>query len=361
MLSIQENQDSLNQYSQLLASLHLDSKKNELKELKVKSSTSDLWSDTKSASTLLRTIGVLEKQVQEIEEFEKLISDLQVAYDLKDEEEIHSIRSQINTLYNSLKMGTYLTGKFDSSGAIMSIHSGAGGVDAQDFSAMLMHMYQAFSKNQDWEWTIVAMSKGEEAGIKSAMIEIKGQDVYGLLKEEAGVHRLVRISPFNAGKTRETSFALVELLPDSVSEVVEIDEISEKDLKWDYFMASGNGGQSVNTTYSAVRLTHIPSNLSVTCQNERSQNQNKIQAMKYLKNKLAVIEAKKNEELKRELKGTFQLIEWGNHIRSYVLHPYKMVKDHRSGWQTNQPETLLEKGELLDIIWAQKMKNSSNG
>ena len=216
-------------------------------------------------------------------------------------------------------------------------------------------MYQAFAKKQGWVSELTYLSAGEEGGVKTATLKIKGQFAFGLLKEEAGVHRLIRLSPFNAGHTRETSFAMVEVLPEGLDEEVEID-LEEKDLRWDYFMSSGKGGQSVNTTYSAVRVVHLPTGISVTCQNERSQQQNKLQALKYLKNKLAILKLKEQQQLKEELRGDWQSPEWGSQIRSYVMHPYKLVKDHRSGCETQDVEGVLAGEGLLDFIWAMKRR-----
>jgi len=211
----------------------------------------------------------------------------------------------------------------------------------------------------NWEVNLISLSNGEEGGVKSATIEVRGLQSYGYLKEEAGVHRLVRISPFNSGGTRETSFALVEVIPDNVIDEVEAFEIKEEDLKWDTFMAGGKGGQSVNTTYSAVRVTHLPTKIVVVCQNERNQIQNRQIALKHLKNKLAVLEVQKHQELKKELRGEFHSPEWGSQIRNYVLHPYKLVKDTRSGFETTNVDKILEQGELLEIIWSVKKAKGS--
>jgi peptide chain release factor 2 len=197
----------------------------------------------------------------------------------------------------------------------------------------------------NWKSTIVDMTSGSEGGVKTATIKLEGDDLYGLLKEESGVHRLVRLSPFNSAHTRETSFALVEVMPLDI-ETVNI-EIHEKDLKWDFFMAGGHGGQSVNTTYSAVRVTHLPTKTVVTCQNERSQIQNKQMA------------DEKNSAARGELKGSEKSASWGNQIRSYVMHPYKMVKDLRSAYETNNVDNVLVRGDIMPIIWSVKRWNKT--
>lgn len=360
MLTAQEFTTKINAYTALAETLKIDTIQQELDELQIHLSDNSLWDDASHAAMIHKRAGELTKEIATYTAFIDHINDLQAAFDLKDEQEIDALLTLLDSEHDELKKKMYLNGRFDTSGAVLAIHTGAGGVDAQDFSAMLLHMYQAFAKNQEWSFDIVSLSEGEEAGIKSAMIEIQGRNAYGLLKEEAGVHRLVRISPYNSGKTRETSFSLVEVIPDNLHEILATDDIDEKDLKWDYHMSSGKGGQSVNTTYSAVRLTHIPSGITVTCQNERSQQQNKMQALKYLKNKLAVLEASKLDDMKKDIRGEFHSIEWGNHIRSYVLHPYKMVKDHRNGWQTSQPDEILEQGNLLPLIWSLKMKENAD-
>jgi peptide chain release factor 2 len=312
-----------------------------------------VWDDPHKAGKLNQQLSIIDGQINLIDEYRKLIDDLQAAFEMADDQEYLSIDEKVLKAYEHLQNLNFMSGKFDQHNAIVSIHSGAGGVDAMDFAAMLTSMYQAFCKKEGFEYEIISISPGEEGGIKSISFEVRGRHSYGYLKEEVGVHRLVRISPFNSGKTRETSFALVEVVPADLENEINI-SIDEKDLRWDFYQASGKGGQSVNTTYSAVRLVHIPTNITVTCQNERSQVQNKAQAMKYLKNKLVALELKKQKDLENELKGTFVSAEWGSQIRNYVLHPYKMVKDLRSGWETNNTDRVLEEGDLMPIIWSVK-------
>lgn len=313
----------------------------------------EIWNDPHRVGKLNQELSIVEGKIELIDEYRSLLGDIQVAFEMADDLEFEETNQKVLKAYEHLQNQNFLNGKFDTHNAVVSIHAGAGGVDAMDFAAMLASMYQAFCKRENFDYEIISISPGEEGGLKSVSFEIRGKYAFGYLKEEVGVHRLVRISPFNSGKTRETSFALVEVIPADLEGEVNV-TIDEKDIRWDFYQASGKGGQSVNTTYSAVRLVHIPTNITVTCQNERSQVQNKAQAMKYLKNKLVALELKKQKDLENELKGAFISAEWGSQIRNYVLHPYKMVKDLRSGWETNDTNRVLEEGDLMPIIWSVK-------
>ncbi len=254
---------------------------------------------------------------------------------------------ELETLYRKNRFVALLSKKYDDHNAIFSIHSGAGGVDAQDWADMLLRMFLRYCEKKGFSTDVIELSRGERGGVKTAVVEARGPYAYGLLKSEAGVHRLVRLSPFNPAHTRETSFALLELLP--LLDQQEEFKVDEKDLKIEANTASGHGGQSVNTTYSAIRVTHIPSGIKVSIQNERSQHQNRELAMKILMSRLKTLEEQKLQKEKQEIRGEFKSAEWGNQIRSYVLHPYKMVKDHRTGMETSDPESVLN-GELDEFV-----------
>ena len=246
-----------------------------------------------------------------------------------------------------------LKDKYDKYNAILSIYAGAGGTDAQDWAEMLLKMYLKFAQKKDWESQVIQIKEGKEAGIKNATLIIKNPYAYGYLKRESGVHRLVRLSPFNSNNLRHTSFALVEVLPE-LKEVAQI-KIAPDDLRIETYKASGPGGQYVNKTESAVRITHIPTNIVVNCQNERLQGDNKKTAMKLLQSKLYLYNLESRQEEKNKLRGQSLPNEWGSQIRSYVLHPYQMVKDHRTNVKVGNPEMVLE-GKLDKFIEAEILK-----
>jgi peptide chain release factor 2 len=342
-----------------LSSISIEEINNNISDLEQKLSEPDIWSNSQLATSTQKQLKLQQNNLLKFTTLKNLCEELDIAGKLNEEDLITQTFKTAQNYLLSLENSTYLDGQFDEKNAILTVHAGAGGIDAEDWAAMILSMYQAFCKNQDWKYSIIDLSAGSEGGIKTASLKVEGEYCYGLLKEEFGVHRLVRLSPFNSAHTRETSFCLVEVMPLDI-EVENKITLEEKDLKWDYYMAGGHGGQSVNTTYSAVRVTHLPTNTVVTCQNERSQVQNKQMALKYLSNKLAIIQASQQEELKQSLRGSWQSAQWSNQIRNYVLHPYKLVKDLRSNWETSNIDDVLIKGNIIEIIWSVKRKLKSN-
>jgi peptide chain release factor 2 len=266
-------------------------------------------------------------------------------YSLK--EEIQLELKKLSSRFEQLESQQLFTGDYDSRNAMLAFHAGAGGTESQDWANMLLRMYLRWAERHDYEAEVLDVSPGEEAGIKSAIVEIKGDYVYGYLKSEHGVHRLVRLSPFDADHARHTSFVLVEVLPEA-EETVDI-KINPEDLRIDTFRSSGPGGQHMQKTSSAVRITHLPTGLIATCQGQRSQHQNKEAALKVLYSRLLELDRKKKEEERAKIKGERIEAAWGNQIRSYVLHPYKMVKDHRTDYEVHDAEAVLD-GELDGFI-----------
>ena len=293
----------------------------------------------------IKKLSELETEVDNLKEMAGL-----AANDPEIKREIEEKNRKIEKDIENIEFETLFRGEYDQNNAILSIHSGTGGTDAQDWAEMLLEMFLRFAERKNWKAKLISESRGQEAGIKSATIEVIGKLAYGYLQAEAGVHRLVRLSPFNAKNLRQTSFALVEVLPE-IEQAREV-KINPSDLRVDTYRASGPGGQYVNKTESAVRITHIPTGLTVNCQSERLQGENKAKAMKMLMNKLYQYELAKTEEEKNKLKGAHTAAAWGNQIRSYVLHPYKMVKDLRTNVESSQPEKILD-GELDEFIEAE--------
>ena len=289
------------------------------------------------------SLGERSKATLELLELSALEEDESLASDLADE------ALAIETELNRREFDIILSGEYDDHNALIAIHAGAGGTDSQDWTEMLLRMYTRWAEGQKFHTELLDVSMGEEAGIKSVTMEVRGANAYGYAKAERGVHRLVRLSPYDSAHARHTSFALVEVLPEAEGDVdvtVDLD-----DLRIDVFKASGAGGQHVQKNSTAVRLTHLPTGVVVSCQNERSQLQNKETAMKILKARLMEIAIKQRAKERDELKGEHIAAGWGNQIRSYVLHPYKMVKDHRTGFESTNPEAVLD-GEIDPMVQA---------
>lgn len=314
----------------------------------------DFWEDQQKAKSIAKRCENLKKSVNAWDKInEEVSAGLEIAEqsqaDIQLEAELKKELNKLEKEYEKLEFLVLFSGKYDQSDAIVSIHAGTGGTEAQDWAEMLLRMLMRFAEKNDFEINLIDKTQGQEAGIKSATIEVTGAYAYGRLKSEAGVHRLVRISPFDAEKMRHTSFALIEVMP--VLGESDDFEINEKDLRIDVFRSGGAGGQSVNRTDSAVRITHLPSGIVVKCQNERSQLQNRKTAMKILKSKLAELSQKAKGKELAEIRGEVLEAAWGNQIRSYVLQPYKLVKDHRTEFETSDPDSVLD-GELDEFVAA---------
>ncbi len=334
----------------LKSHLNLPQKEQRILELEDQMQASDFWADNEHAQKVSREYNQLKKFYDfwvSLEKDTQETADLLAASSSEQQEELKKMVDDLEEKYKKNRFVALLSKKYDDHNAIFSLHSGAGGVDAQDWADILLRMFLRYCERKGFSTEVIEMSRGEQGGIKTAVVEVFGSYAYGLLKSEAGVHRLVRLSPFNPAHTRETSFALLELLP--LLEEQEEFKVDEKDLKIEANTASGHGGQSVNTTYSAIRITHIPSGIKVSIQNERSQHQNREIAMKILMARLKTLEEQKLQKEKQEIRGEFKSAEWGNQIRSYVIHPYKLVKDHRTNFESTDPDSVLN-GELDEFV-----------
>lgn len=316
-------------------------------------SNPDFWADQNQAKRVAKQATNLKTTVENWEKLAQDTSDLAGMSEMAKNEPDKALEADLNAKFEALqasfeqtRLTTFLAGRYDQNSAILSIHAGAGGVDAQDWTEILLRMYTRWSEKRGFKVSIIEESRGGEAGIKSVVFEIIGDYAYGYLKSEAGVHRLVRQSPFNSTHTRETSFSLVEVIP-----VIEQGEfkLDLSEIDFEAKTSRGHGGQSVNTTYSAIRAVHRPTGITVTIQNERSQTQNKEQATKILSAKLAILEEERQRQERLKLRGEYHSAEWGNQIRSYVLHPYKLVKDHRTEYESSDAEDVLE-GNIDEFI-----------
>ncbi len=345
--------DAKKELTELFLVLEIDKKREQLAVLEEELQQKEVWSDQEKATKLGKKSSALRGVITDWEALEALIEDIEDTITLAEGTISESLESELLKQQEVLSQGlkdlsvfALFQGKYDNHTAIVSFQAGAGGTEAQDWAEMLMRMILRYVEKKGWTATLLDESKGAEAGIKSATFRIEGEYAFGNLQSEHGTHRLVRISPFDAESMRHTSFANIEVLPEI--ETVDI-EIDPKDLRIDTFMSSGKGGQSVNTTYSAVRVVHLPTGIAVQCQNERSQIQNKETAMKVLASKLQVLQEEKERAARADLKGEHKSAQWGNQIRSYVLHPYKMVKDIRTKYESADPEAVLN-GDLQPFI-----------
>ena len=332
-----------------------------IKELHEQTLQDGFWSDIDKSSKVLTEIKRLEKKKNSYmkvkEELENAIEINDMLIEEYDEELATELGKTTNNLgknIENMELERMFTGKYDKNNAIITFHPGAGGTESQDWAEMLYRMYTKWAISNGFSVKELDYLEGDEAGIKSVTALISGENAYGYLKSEMGVHRLIRISPFDSGGRRHTSFASVEVLPE-ITEDIEI-EINPEDLRVDTYRASGAGGQHINKTDSAIRITHIPTNIVVSCQSERSQIQNRETAMKMLKSKLLDLKEKEHKEKIEDLKGVQKDIAWGSQIRSYVFHPYSMVKDHRTGYETGNVEKVMN-GDLNEFMKAYLMQN----
>ena len=334
--------------------LGLDAARAEVRELEEKAAQQDFWNDIENSQSVLQKTRQLKDKIAAYESLGQKADDTLALIELADEEEdlsvlaeaaeaVDSVRAQIDTM----RLATLLTGEYDAKNAILTFHAGAGGTEAQDWAEMLYRMYTRWAERHGFNVQVLDYLDGEEAGLKSASVLVEGLNAYGYLKSEIGVHRLVRVSPFDASGRRHTSFASVEVMPE-IDDSIEVD-IRPEDIKMDVFRSSGAGGQHINKTSSAVRLTHLPTGIVVSCQNERSQHQNREMAMRMLKSKLIEIKEREHYDKIEDIKGVQKEIAWGSQIRSYVFMPYTLAKDHRTGFESGNINAVMD-GDLDGFI-----------
>ncbi|WP_407667761.1 peptide chain release factor 2 [Orenia marismortui] len=347
--------------SDLRESLDYDSLEEKKKELEFEMADPNFWDDNEKAQKVAQRLSTIKGKISDfdtlVEEQEELDLLLELAIEEDDQNVINEVKSRVKNLekkLEKLELKTLLSGEYDENNALLSINPGAGGTESQDWAEMLLRMYTRWAEQHDYKVSTLEFLAGEEAGVKSVTLEVTGPYAYGYLKSEKGVHRLVRISPFDSSGRRHTSFASVDIMPE-IDDNIEI-EVEQSDLKIDTYRASGAGGQHVNTTDSAVRITHLPTGIVAQCQNERSQHKNKASAMKILKSKLFEYMQEKEAEKLEEIRGEHKEIAWGSQIRSYVFHPYQMVKDHRTSCETSKTNDVMD-GDL-DIFIESYLKQS---
>lgn len=330
----------------------LPAKETELEELQRQSQDPDLWGDPEYAQRVMKNLAGLGDEVEQWHKLSQRVKDALELAELEDESLRSELEKEVEEIEAELdrqEFDAMLSGKYDRGDALLAIHAGAGGTDSQDWAEMLERMYLRWGEQHGYETEILDLSPGEEAGIKSVTIAVDGRYAYGYLRPEKGVHRLVRLSPYDSAHRRHTSFALVEVLPQVEDDTTV--EINPNDLRIDTYRSAGAGGQNVQKNDTAVRITHLPTGIVVTCQNERSQTQNKENAMRVLRARLLELKQQEQEEKIAELRGEYQKAEWGSQIRSYVLHPYQMVKDHRTDFEAGNTQAVLD-GDIDGFIEA---------
>ena len=352
------------QLEELRAALDLDKGAEEIAKLEEASAAPDFWDDPSSSQKVLQKIKQLKDKAENyaklLGQFEDTLTMIEMAEEMEDESLFPEVQEGYQAFTEELErqtLTTLLTGEYDKSNVIMSFHAGAGGTEAQDWTSMLVRMYTQWADSKGYKWKMLDYLDGEEAGIKSAELLIEGENAFGYLKSEMGVHRLVRVSPFDASGRRQTSFAAVEVMPD-IDENVEVD-IRTEDLRGDTYRSSGAGGQHVNKTESAIRITHLPTGIVVACQTERSQHQNREYAMRMLRSKLVELQMQQHAEKISDIKGVQMKIEWGSQIRSYVFMPYTLAKDHRTGFENGNISAVMD-GDIDGFINAY-LKCSATG
>lgn len=338
--------------------LDIDNIGKKLEELKIEQEKPEVWNDLEKSKHIGREISVIEGKIAAYNKGESALKDAQAFVDLIEEADDESLIPELEGMITSaendieeMRIRALLKGKYDANNAILNLHAGAGGTEACDWTQMLYRMYLRYCEKSGFKVTELDLENGDEAGIKSVSFRVEGENAYGFLKAEKGVHRLVRISPFDANKRRHTSFASLEVMPE-VDDAGEV-EIRDEDIRIDVYRSSGAGGQKVNKTETAIRITHFPTGIVVTCQNERSQLQNKEMAFQYLRAKLIERQIAEREAADAELKGEIKKIEWGSQIRSYVFCPYTLVKDHRTGYESTNIQAVMDgdiQGFIIDYL-----------
>ena len=354
MIELEQLKYTLNSFREpledLSGSLALDAKRERIDQLEQSMEAPGFWDNVEESQKVMKEVKSLKKVVEEYEELKTKFEDAETLIDMAEEEEDQELAAEAQDTvdsfqeeYEKLRISTLLTGEYDRNNAILTLHAGAGGTESCDWVSMLYRMYTRWAGKKGYETEVLDYLDGEEAGIKSVTVKIKGENAFGYLRSERGVHRLVRISPFNAAGKRQTSFASCDVMPE-IEEDLEV-EIADEDIRVDTYRASGAGGQHINKTDTAIRITHIPTGIVVQCQNERSQHKNKDQAMKMLKTKLFLLKEQQHLEKLSDIRGDVSDNGWGSQIRSYVLQPYTMVKDHRTNEESGNPSAVLD-GDL---------------